>query len=1039
MIAVVSLGARFRSVSADEIDFKQQVEPIFAKHCFECHGEKKSESNFRLDRRASLLKGGDSGAPAIQPNAPEASPLIAKVKASGDERMPPEGDRLTAEEISILEQWIASGARMPDASPLDDPAKREHWAFKPPVRPEVPKIENDTWSKCDLDRFVLAKLYERGMKPSAEADKVTLLRRLSLDLIGLPPTVSEVQEFLNDTSPEAYERQVERLLRSPHYGERWARHWLDAARYADSDGYEKDKSRQVWFYRDWVIQSLNNDLGYDQFVIEQIAGDLLPEATQSQRVATGFLRNSMINEEGGIDPEQFRMEAMFDRMDAIGKSILGLTLACCQCHNHKFDPLSQEDYYRMFAYLNDTHESNITVYTPEEQMKRASIMSQTEAMEARLKETMPDWMERMAAWEASLPAQPVWEVIRPKPDDESDGGQKYNLLDDGSFLCQGYAPTHHTIRLKLDIKKRPITAFQLELLTDPNLPRNGPGRSVFGTGALTEFRVSAGSAKEPTKLESVKIAKATADANSERKPLDPIYDDRSTNKDGTKRERFTGPIEYAIDEINETAWSPDIGPGRRNQPWKAVFTAEKPIDHEEGTILEIQLSQEHGGWNSDDNQNHNLGRFRLSITSAQGAEVDPVPVRIREILQIPKELRSPAQLAAIFGYWRTTVPHWKAENDQIEAIWKTHPEGTTQLTLSAREKERTTFVLKRGDFLKPMKAVEPGSPDILQGIDPNAPKNRLTFARWLVNRQTPTTARAFVNRVWQAYFGFGIVGTSEDLGVQSESPINRELLDYLAVEFMDQNWKLKNLHRMIVTSATYRQDSKTTPEKLEKDPYNRYLSRGPRLRVEGEIIRDIALAASGLLTPTVGGPSVFPPAPEFLFQPPASYGPKIWNENKDGDRYRRALYTFRFRSVPYPMLQAFDTPNGDAACVKRTRSNTPMQALTALNEPIFMECSRALAQRTLSEGGDDDQSRLEYAFQRCLTRKPSAAERKLLSELLLKEEARFSAPDAEPWKIAANDPANPPPLAPAATPAKLAAWTVVSRALLNLDETITKE
>jgi hypothetical protein len=860
------------------------------------------------------------------------------------------------------------------------------------------------------------------------------LRRLSLDLTGLPPSVEEVDAFLKDQSQNAYEKQVDRLMNSPHFGERWGRLWLDAARYADSDGYEKDKQRWVWFYRDWVINALNRDLPYDQFIIDQVAGDELPNATQDQIVATGFLRNSMINEEGGIDPEQFRMEAMFDRMDAIGKSVLGVTIQCAQCHNHKFDPLTQEEYYRMFAFLNNSHEANIAVYTPQEQMKRADTFRRIREIEAGIEHHNPDWEQRMAAWEEKVKDdQPEWTVVRPEVDDISTGGQRYLPMNDGSLLAQGYAPTKHRVKLTVKTELQNITAFRLELLNDPNLPLGGPGRSMKGTGALTEFEVEAAPAEVPDKATKIKIATATADVNPPETPLETIFDDKSG------KPRVTGPVKFAIDGNEDTAWGIDTGPGLRNQPRKAVFTAQAPIANPGGTILTFYLDQKHGGWNSDDNQNQNLGRFRLSITTAPGAVADPLPRNVREILATPRAQRTPAQIAVVFGYWRTTVPEWREANEKIAELWREHPEGSSQLVLASREQPRETHILARGDFLKPAKVVGPGVPAFLHPLPKDAPPTRLTFARWLVDRSSPTTARAFLNRMWQAYFATGLVATSEDLGKQSETPSNPELLDWLAVEFMDAGWSMKAMHRLIVTSATYRQSSRVTPELYERDPYNRLLARGPRFRVDAEIVRDIALAASGLLDLKIGGPSVYAPAPESLFVPPASYGPKIWKEETGADRYRRALYTFRYRSVPYPMLQIFDAPNGDISCVRRARANTPLQALTTLNETLFVESAQALALKTLREGGTTDTQRLTYAFRRCLARKPTAPESGELLNLLNKQKQRLTDGWLSALDLTGMDAAHPPTLPAGATPVQLAAWTAVSRVLLNLDETITKE
>jgi len=1030
LLLTVGNGARAGDAGTGRTEktiFNRDIRPILADKCFKCHGPDATQrkAKLRLDSMRDASAPAASGSRAIVAGKIDESELIRRITSEdAEERMPPprSGKTLSDAEIARLRSWIEEGALY-----------QGHWAFRPPVRPERPTVRKPGWCRNPIDDFILARLESEGLPPSPAADRVTLIRRLSLDLIGLPPTLAEVDAFLADKRFDAYDRLVDRLLASPHYGERWGRIWLDAARYADSDGYEKDKSRQVYFYRDWVMKALDRDIPYDQFIIDQIAGDQLPGATQDQIVATGFLRNSMINEEGGVDPEQFRMEAMFDRMDCIGKGVLGLTIQCCQCHNHKYDPVTQEDYYRMFAFLNNAHEANVVVYTPAEQMKRAEIFRKVGEIEAEIQHRNPDWRERLAAWEKQAGAkQPDWIVVRPEVDYESSGGEKYALMKDGSFLAQGYAPTKHTLNMSVQTDIPGITAFRLELLNDPNLPCGGPGRSIAGMAALTEFRVEAAPARGGPST-SIKFVRATADINPRETPLAAIFDDRSGKK------RVTGPAGFAIDGKDETAWGIDAGPGRRNVPRKAVFTAQKPISFPGGTILTFHLAANHGGWNSDDNQNNNLGRFRLSITTAPDAAADPLPRGVREVLAIPREKRTAAQYAALFSDFRTTVAEWNDANDRIDTLWKEHPEGSTQLVMRERDSRRKTSLLARGDFLKPVKPVDRGVPAFLNPLPPGAPTTRLTFAQWLVDRNSPTTARSIVDRIWQSYFGTGIVATSEDLGTQSELPSHPELIDWLAVEFMEDGWRLKHLHRLIVTSAAYRQSSRATPELLARDPYNRLLARGPRFRVDAEIVRDIALLASGLLDPKIGGPSVCPPAPGFLFQPPASYGPKVWNEANRPERYRRALYTFRYRSVPYPMLQSFDAPNGDFSCVRRTRSNTPLQALTTLNEPIFLECARALAFQTVREGGTCDTDRVTYAFRRCLARAPSEQESATLLDVLHQETRRFEQPGAAPWALAADDPKKPPDLPAGVAPAQAAAWTAVARVLLNLDETITKE
>lgn len=1028
-LSIAWLGAAAMAADAKPktVDYGRDVRPILSDKCFACHGpdDATRKGRLRLDNRKGATAPAASDEPAIVPGDTESSELFWRITTDdADDRMPPAktGKPLTALEIQTLTTWIEEGAEY-----------EGHWAFTPPNRPEPPKPSRVDWARNPIDAWILKRLETEGLSPSPEADKTTLIRRLSLDLIGLPPTIAEVDAFLAEDREGAYERLVDRLLASPHYGERWGRIWLDAARYADSDGYEKDKPRSVHFYRDWVVDALNQDLPYDRFIIDQIAGDLLPSPSQDELVATGFLRNSMINEEGGVDPEQFRMEAMFDRMDALGKSVLGLTIQCAQCHTHKFDPITHEEYYRMFAMLNNANEASVAVYSPDQQLKRDDLLRAIHEAEAKLRSENPDWPDRMRTWEdVERRRGPSWRVVRTDTDANIGSGQKHTALDDGSILASGYAPTLHEDRFTALEPLPSVSAVRLELLNDPSLPVSGPGRSTKGLFALTEFHVEAAPADKPNERREVTIVKATADANPPETELEPIFSDRSN------RRRVTGPIAFAIDRKDETAWGIDVGPGRRNVPRNAVFVFDEPVSHPSGVILTFRLTQRHGGWNSDDNQNNNLGRFRFSATDAADAEADPIPPAVRKLLDVPSDQRTPDQSNALFLCFRATVPEWKEANDQIEALWKQHPEGSSQLVLSRRERPRETHLLQRGDFLSPGEVVEPGVPAFLNPWPTGEPANRLSFARWLVSRDSPTAARALVNRVWQSYFGTGFVPSSEDLGTQSELPSHPELLDWLAVEVMEQGWSLKHLHRLIVTSSAYRQSSAATPELLEKDPYNRLLARGPRQRLDAEIVRDVGLAASGLLDRTMRGPSVHPPAPAFLFQPPASYGPKQWPEAVGSAQYRRALYTFRYRSIPYPLLQAFDAPNGDFACVRRARSNTPLQALALLNEPVSMECARALAANVLAHGGATDAERLTYAFRRCVSRPPTAQEAEILSALVARQAQRFASGEANAVDLI-GEAGELPTLHPDTTPDQLASWTIVARVLLNLDETMTKE
>ncbi len=1103
--------------AAHRVDFSKELLPLFIERCFDCHGEKKQESGMRADSRAELLKGGDTGPSVVVSNS--AASILVQVLADTHAdlaQMPKKKEKFTNEQIGLVRAWIDQGAVWEDAGAKKFFYNTNHWAFKAPVRSTLPAVSDKKWARTPVDHFILAKLDAEKLKPSPEADKITLLRRLALDLIGLPPTLAEVDAFLADKSPSAYEKQVERLLASPHYGEKWGRNWLDAARYADSDGFEKDKTRNVWFYRDWVVNAFNKDLPYDQFITKQLAGDLLPNATQDDIVATGFLRNSMVNEEGGADPEQFRMEALFDRMDAIGKSVLGLTIQCAQCHDHKFDPISQKEYFSLFAYLNNDHETKRVVYSTADQMRVANLSREMRDIEEGLRHRTSDWEQRMTEWEASVTKnQPEWITIQPFIEDITSGGQKFARQTDGSIIAQGYAVAKSGPHFWLTNDLQNITAFRIELLTDPNLPANGPGRSLNGVSALTEFTVDA-TPLGATNKTRLKFNNATADFGMIETKLGAEHYDKTTNN------RVVGPISFANDDNGNTAWGIDAGAGRRNVDRQAVFQCATNAGFAGGTIWDIRVMQLHGGWSGDLHMSHNIGRFRLSVTTNSGPVVaDSVPKRVRDILAIPREKRSSQQTATVFSHWRTTVsgkgvspvqpqgvspevhgqnvveagrqdarpttagkmPAATAQlfaeaNGKIEKLWAQWPEGETQLSLMARDDMRETRLLKRGDFLKPGNAVQSGTPAFLHSLPPNADGSRLTLANWLMDKKSPTTARSFVNRVWQSYFGTGLLEASEDFGTRAELPSHPELLDWLACEFMSSGsnsdvekekrrkgaeekktsnaeipsapsplfssagakpWSIKHLHRLIVHSATYRQSSRVTPELYTRDPYNRLLARGPRFRVEGEIVRDIALASSGLLNPALGGRSVFPPAPEFLFLPPVSYGPKDWPVSAGPDRYRRSLYIFRFRSVPYPVLQTFDAPNGDFSCVRRLRSNTPLQALVSLNETTFMECAQALARKTLAEGGKSDADKINFAFRRALSRPPTDGERKELLTLLEKQRQHISEGWVNPLELATGKNVTPERLPAGTTPAQLAAYTVVSRVLLNLDETITKE
>ena len=1090
------------------IDFAKDIQPIFAVHCYDCHGPNKQEAQFRLDAREIAFKGGELG-PAIIPGKSAESLLIRAVAGvKPDLVMPKKGERLTAEQIGLLRAWIDQGANWPESASANVADKRNHWAFKTPVRPLVPALKNKKWARNPIDNFVLARLDKEKLKPSPEADRRTLIRRLSLDLTGLPPTIKEVEQFVADRRPDAYEQLVERLLASPHYGERWGRHWLDAARYADTNGYEKDKPRSIWPYRDWVINAFNRDLPFDEFTIEQLAGDLLSNPTLDQRVATGFLRNSMLNQEGGIEPEQFRVEAMIDRMDTLGKAFLGLTINCCQCHNHKYDPFTQKDYYQLYAFLNNDDEAFLEVPTEEQAKQRQEILAKVRALEDKAMKQTTNLTERLAAWEKTLiDVTTNWTVLDSK--EWINFATKFEKQDDLSLLGGGDLQPGGVMRVWVDTQLTNITGFRLEALTNANLMYGGPGLLGKGSFLVKEFTVEAW----PINAEVAQASRLRTDggvsphdpggsaggtppkpAGETPAPLNLAVTNKVKFRRALADEQAPGfSITNAIDGDNDKGgWTPIQTPDHRHQDHRAVFECQEPFGFPGGTHLLITI------YETFDNETkldcHMLGCFRLSATTDPAPlRVDPLSPAQRLLLATPTDKRSKTQKRELFDIFRLSDPAFADWNRRIAEAWTNWPYPPTTLVLHQRDQPRVTHLFKRGDRLRPGEEVQPDVPAFLHPFPAGAPRNRIGLANWIVDRRSTTTARVIVNRIWQAYFGQGLVTTPEDFGTRVETPSHPELLDWLACEFMEpsvkseirnppvlrspapsgteggksernpnaepgrrdaqatnhglrttdyglrttdspQPWSLKHIHRLIVNSATYRQSSKITPELYTKDQYNRLLARGPRFRVEGEVVEDIALSVSGLLNPRIGGPSVYPPIPASVGD--TAYGGFNWPETKGEDRFRRGLYTFWKRSLPFPSLAAFDTPSGDTSCPRRVRSDTPLQALTTLNEKTFVEAAQAMALRVLKEGGSDNRTRAAYAFELCTGRKPSPAELTKLLQFWQEEYDYFENRTATAITVAVPDPKQIPP---EVNLHKAAAWAIVSRAILNLDETITKE
>jgi mono/diheme cytochrome c family protein len=1005
-----------RQPAAQKVDFVRDIQPIFKTSCAPCHAGERPKAGLRLDNKALALEGGISGAVITPGNSGDSRLMHRVLGLNGERQMPLGGAPLKAEQIELLRRWIDEGAEWPESAAGGAAKIEKHWAFIAPVRPALPGVKNRAWARTPIDHFILAKLEQRGLSPSAPARKTTLIRRLALDLTGLPPTLKEIDEFVSDQSPDAYEKLVERLLASPHYGERWGRWWLDAARYADTNGFEKDLPRSIWPYRDWVIKAFNRDLPFDQFTVEQLAGDLLPNPTLDQRVATGFLRNSMLNQEGGVDPEQFRVEGLIDRVDAVGKAFLGLTVACAQCHTHKFDPVKHDEYYKFYAFLNSDDEPEIEVPSEEVSRKRAEIQAKVRQIEDDLIARDSDLPARMAAWEERMRGgEGRWAAL----DDASifaSFGVKFDKLEDGSFLPKGDNATSNVYVVKARTDLKNITGFRLELMTDANLPRGGPGRAHDGSLIVSEFAVEAlpadRASDKSAKGQRVALRQATADF-----------------------ELPDWPVKNVIDGDYKTHWSSDAGPGRRNQERKMVFAAAEPVGFEGGTLLTFQVAQKKDEVITTAGGKPNPGRFRLSVTTAPDPQVDPLPAGVRRILGVRASQRTPDERREVFSFYRTTDAKFAEANKRIDELMSGWPYGDTTLALSPRATPRETRVFRRGDWKRPGEVVQPGTPAFLHPFPKDAPRNRLGLAQWIIDKNNPLTARVIVNRVWQQYFGQGLVTTPEDFGTRCEQPSHPELLDWLAREFMEGGWSFLMLHRLIVNSATYRQSSVVTPKLQEADPNNILLARGPRHRVEAETIRDIALSSGGLLSPKVGGPSVFPPIPDGVLS--LGYGqPMKWETSTGEDRYRRAMYTFWKRSVPYPSLSVFDAPNADFACTRRVKSNTPLQALTTLNDTLFMEAAQGLALRVFKEGGATDRARMAYAFRLTTGRSPDAVELQKLLAFLQQQRAHFRGNTAAAVYVSSADLNSLPP---GVDLHAVAPWTMVARVLLNLDETITKE
>jgi hypothetical protein len=916
------------SATASTVDFARDVFPVLRRACFECHGAEKQNGDLRLDTSIAVQH------PSIQPGKPDASELMRRVMLSAEDKeaMPRRGPRLSKKEVDHLRAWIAQGAVFPES--IETP---KHWSYLAPSAPALPAVADSSWVKNEIDRFVLERLEQAGMKPSSEPDAAVLLRRLSFDTRGLPPTPAEVAEFEKGYVGEQKERVwmewVDRLLRSPDFGPKWARHWLDLARYADSHGFQRDDLRNIWGYRDWVVNALNADMPFDQFTIEQVAGDLLPNATPSQIIATGFHRCTPTNVEAGTDPEESRINQVIDRVNTTGAVWLGTTLECAQCHNHKYDPISITDYYNLLAYFNNTakeaERSNpnapgsirflgapYQMTSPQNELERERLSREITALNAK----MEAHSERVAARDGTK--------TRPlalKPDSfETDASAEYDLLPDHSVLLAGPVPEKDTYHYKAALSQKQLTGILIEAMSDESLPGNGPGRGSEGRPNFVLTHLHAALDVGGEQAQEITFASAVASFSQANFPVANLAD---------------------ADETTGWAINPEFGKSH----WAALKLRE-PMALPDGSHLSLRLVQNFGG-----------GRVigRLRITAIEGdfdaalPELSPAVSRDRTLARLQKELTGlKAQLAALAA-------------------------PTTEVMKELSE-PRMTAVFKRGDWRQPAEAAAASTPEVFD-LKANGPPNRLTFAKWLASDENPLTARVTVNRWWAEIFGTGIVSTVEDFGIKGEPPSHPELLDYLATWFMQNDWSMKRTLRKMFLSATYRQSS-VRPVEL-KDPANVLLSRGNRFRLDAEAIRDNALAISGLLNPSLGGPSIRPPQPDGLWTKVGGQNYK-YEVSLGDEQYRRGIYVVLKRGSPYPSMINFDASARMACVVKRSRSNTPLQALTLLNDPVYVEAANAFAERIANEtAGQATAAQLSHAMRIAVGRIPSEPELRILQEL----------------------------------------------------------
>jgi hypothetical protein len=1033
--------------AAVPISFNREILPILANNCFACHGpdEQKRETKFHFDTQEGMF----AKAGVIEPGNAAESLLVEKITdPNPKDRMPPpdSGHALTARQIDLLRRWIDQGAKWDT-----------HWAYVAPKRPELPAVARTSWPRNPIDHFILSRLEREGLEPSPDADKETLLRRVTYDLTGLPPTLAQIDAFLTDPAPDAYEKRVDDLLRSPHYGERMAMPWLDAARYADTHGYHIDSLRGMWPWRDWVINAFNRNLPFDRFAIEQLAGDLLPEPTLDQKIASGFNRNHMINFEGGAIADEYQVEYVVDRVEATSSAFMGLTMGCARCHSHKFDPITHKEFYQFFAFFNtvpelglDGRRGNAVPILPlpshDQQARLDELNAAIAARETALDDTVV------------APLQHEWEkTAREQPSQADGAGLAAHYELDGNFSdisgryqhgrTMAGEPTFDDGRVgraasfdgDTEVSFGSVGGFERDeaftlaawVRGRGNLPMNGFQKLAsadlrrgyewqFDDIVLVDIQKWA--ARLTVRIASDTPSSAIEVRTRERLRLGDWYHVAVTYDGSGKAGGVTMYLNgerLGLDVVRDTL----RGPVKSDGPLRlGSQELGKPFV---GQVDDLRL-------------------YARALTLAQVEDLAlhyPARVILSGVIGKPSKEEAERTREYFLTYaapdpLRAAFTELKLLRVRKENLVKVIP---TAMVMAEMKKPRDTFILARGDYRNQTEKVQPGVPAILPPLPAGEPANRLTLARWLVDPAHPLTSRVAVNRYWQAYFGYGIVKTQEDFGVQGEPPVQPELLDWLATEFVRTGWDVRAMQRLIVTSATYRQSSKVTAELREKDPENRLLARGPRLRLPAEMIRDTALASSGLLNPAIGGPSVMPYQPKGIWEELAfgdGFSAQSYEQSHGPDLYRRGMYTFWKRTAPPASLATFDAPDREKCTARRAQTNTPLQALVLLNDPTFVEASRALAERALLEGGKDSKARLTYAFRLATARKPTGKELKVLRTLL---DGRFKVYRQDRQAALKLLSVGESPRNRKLDVAELAAYTTVASVIFNLDETITKQ